>query len=82
MAEVLSVRINSPERLLWEGEAIWVSSNNSQGPFDILPFHTNFVTILEGEKITINTGSEIKEYTFAHTVIYVHANKVFIYTNI
>jgi F0F1-type ATP synthase epsilon subunit len=82
MAELLSVRINSPERLLWEGQAIWVSSKNSQGPFDILPFHTNFVTILEGEKITINTGKEIKEYTFQRSVLYVHSNKVFIYTNI
>ncbi len=82
MSEMLKVRINSPDRFLWEGEALSVSSRNSQGPFDILPLHTNFVTILENEKIVINTGKEKVEYTFARSVIYVHANSVYIYTNI
>jgi F0F1-type ATP synthase epsilon subunit len=82
MADLLTVRINSPERLLWEGKAVSVSSKNTQGPFDILPLHTNFVTILENEKIRINTGSEIKEYSFPRSVMYVHSNSVFIYTNI
>lgn len=82
MAEMLKVRINSPERLLWEGEALWVSSKNSQGPFDILPFHTNFVTILENETIRINSGDKVTEYKFSRSVIYVHSNNVYIYTNI
>jgi len=82
MPDLLSVRVNSPERVLWEGTALSVSSKNAQGPFDILPLHTNFVSIIENEKIKINTGSEIKEYTFPHSVIYVHSNHVYIYTNI
>jgi F0F1-type ATP synthase epsilon subunit len=82
MSEMLTVRINSPDKLLWEGKAVSVSSKNTQGPFDILPFHTNFVSILENEKIRINTGKEVVEYTFPRSVIYVHANAVYIYTNI
>jgi F0F1-type ATP synthase epsilon subunit len=82
MTDKLMVKINSPEKVLWEGEAEWVSSVNSQGPFDILPFHTNFVTIIEDQKIRINTGKEITEYTFTHSVIYAHSNHVYIYTNI
>lgn len=82
MADSLSVRVNSPDRVLWEGTAVSVSSKNSQGPFDILPFHANFVSIIENEKIKIDTGSEIKEYTFPHSVIYVHSNHVYVYTNI
>ena len=82
MADLLQVRINSPEALLWQGEAVSVSSKNSQGPFDVLPFHTNFVSVIENEPIKINTGHEIKEYKFTFSVMYVHANAVFIYTNI
>ena len=82
MADKLKVKINSPAKILWEGEAEWVSSINSQGPFDILPLHTNFVTIIENQKIRINTGKEVTEYTFPHSVIYAHSNHVFIYTNI
>ena len=82
MTDQLHVRINSPEKIIWEADAAWVSSKNEQGPFDILPFHANFVTILENSLIRINTGTEIKEFTFPHSVVYVHANKVYIYTNI
>ena len=82
MADLLKVRINSPEALIWEGEALSVSSKNSQGTFDVLPFHTNFVSIIENEPIKINTGHDIKEYKFSFSVMYVHSNTVFIYTNL
>lgn len=82
MADTLHVRINSPQELLWEGEAEWVSSENSQGPFDILPFHANFISIIENKAIKIKTRQRAIEYTFPHSVIYAHSNKVFIYTNI
>ncbi len=82
MADTLRVRINSPEALIWEGDAIWVSSINSQGPFDILPFHTNFISIIENKPIRVNSGGQVKEYTFERSVIYVHSNKVYIYTHI
>jgi len=82
MADLLTVRVNSPEKVLWEGTAVWVSSKNAQGPFDILPMHANFLSILENELIRINTGTEIKEYSFLYSVIYVHSNHVYIYTHI
>ena len=82
MADTLKVRINSPEALLWEGDAVWVSSINTQGPFDILPFHANFISIVENHPIRVNTGAEIKEFTFERSVIYVHSNSVKIYTHI
>lgn len=80
--ELLHVRINTPEKLLWEGEARSVSSKNADGPFDILPMHANFITIVENEKILVRTPTEIKDFSFAHSVIYTHANSVYVYTNI
>ncbi|OGG11420.1 hypothetical protein A2Z00_05545 [Candidatus Gottesmanbacteria bacterium RBG_13_45_10] len=82
MAGKLHVRINTPEKMLWEGDADSVSSINTQGPFDILPLHTNFVSIVENHPIKIRIGREEKEYTFPHSLIYAHLNKVFVYTNI
>ncbi len=80
--ELLHVRINTPEKLLWEGDARSVSSKNVDGPFDILPMHANFITIVENEKIFVRTASETKDFSFPHSVIYAHANAVNIYTNI
>ena len=78
----LQVRINSPEKLLWEGEAEWVSSVNVRGPFDILPLHANFISIIHDKSIKIKTDAGIKEYSFANSVIYANKNRVLIYTNI
>lgn len=79
---VLSVRISSPDQIIWEGEAYSVSSVNSQGPFDILPYHINFITIIENQPIKIHTSSKWEEFLYANAIIYNRNNKVLIYTNI
>jgi F-type H+-transporting ATPase subunit epsilon len=83
MIQQLSVRITSPDHVIWEGNAKSVSSKNSDGPFDILPEHANFVTVIEQNPITIRT-TEKKPliYTFGQSVIYAHDNTVNIYTTI
>ncbi len=82
MADLIHVRINSPEKIIWEGEAEWVSSENTEGPFDILPMHTNFITIIEKKDIRVKSAKEVQTYKYDRTVLYAHSNKVFIYTNI
>jgi len=78
----LHVRINSPEKIIWEGQAESVSSTNSHGPFDILQLHANFITIIENKLIIIKTSKESHEFTFPKAVMYTHKNEVLIYTNI
>jgi F0F1-type ATP synthase epsilon subunit len=82
MTDNLKVKINSPENIIWQGEAKWVSSINTNGPFDILPFHANFITVVENKTIKINTGEKIEEYKYPRAVIYTHKNQVWIYVNI
>ena len=45
--KTLHVRITQATDVLWEGEALSVSSENVDGPFDVLPLHANFVTLLK-----------------------------------
>lgn len=78
----LYVSIKSVDKAIWEGEAEWVSSENSHGPFDILPMHANFISIVEGKPIRIKTTQKVEEFSFEHSIIYAHENKVSIYTNL
>lgn len=78
--QLITVEINSPEKFIWEGKAVSISSVNSSGPFDILPMHANFITILENQPIKINTGNKIEEFTFTNAILYASKNKVLIYT--
>ena len=42
-----TVTITSPDERLWEGQAHSITTENSKGPFDILPGHPNFITMIK-----------------------------------
>lgn len=82
MQEKLFVSISSPEKILWEGEAESVSSENSKGAFDILSGHSNFVTIIEKKPLVVRRLDGDREFEFSTAIIYVHQNHITIYTDI
>jgi len=49
----LTVKILSPTQTLYDGEAYSVSSVNSLGKFDILPYHANFITLVQKNSIIL-----------------------------
>lgn len=79
----LHVKIISPQQLLLDTEAQAVSSKNLQGPFDILPQHANFMTMVENSPITVKIPNQ-KPVTFKFplAIMLVVENKVSIYTYI
>lgn len=81
--DLLQVRIVSPRGELFNGPALSVSSKNSTGNFDILPFHANFITLIKQVAIKIKS-LEKKEITFdlPLAIIYTTNNQVNIYTDI
>ena len=82
-AETLTVTITSPDEQIWQGTAMSVSSENSDGPFDILPQHANFVTMVREKSITVRTVSEgEKVFSYKNAVMSVSQNKVNIYYDI
>lgn len=79
----LHVRIISPQQLLLSTEASSVSSKNSQGNFDILAQHANFITLVENAPITIRANNQKPlVYKFPLAIILTKENKVDIYTYI
>lgn len=49
----LTVKILSPKGVVSQGKAAMVSSVNSQGPFDLLPGHARFITLINDNSIAI-----------------------------
>lgn len=81
--DLLSVLVASPEEIIWEGQAKAVSSINIEGPFDILPFHATFVTIVDGNSVKVLTESgKTREFKFDRCVIFNRNNKVSVYTQV
>lgn len=80
----LRIQISTPaEGTLWRGEGTSLSSENSQGPFDILWGHANFITIIHEKPIVIRQDKNvIKKLTPQTAVIYVKGSEVKVYTEI
>lgn len=79
----LKVKILTPEEVLWEGYARSVSSENEVGPFDILPGHANFFSLVENHPLIIHKEGEDEEFNFEDPIlIHVEDDEVSIYANV
>jgi F0F1-type ATP synthase epsilon subunit len=80
---ILNVRILSPRQLIFEGQALSVSSKNSVGDFDILPYHANFISLIENNVIRIRRiDRQITTFAVPFAILYQSNNNVNIYTDI
>ncbi|MDO8515556.1 MAG: hypothetical protein Q7S14_03585 [bacterium] len=79
----LKISIKSPEKEIFSGTAISVSSKNSTGKFDVLPGHANLITVIENNPIVIRQKNGThQDFTFDLAIMYVASNQINIYTNI
>lgn len=77
---ILDVKIMTPKEVIYQGQALAVSSQNSQGKFDILPLHTNFITYIEKFPITIlKIDKTPVVFNFSQAIIHYSENQVAIY---
>lgn len=60
--KLLTVTVKSPKREEFKGQAHSITSLNAKGKFDILPYHTNFITLIK-EYVIIREANN-KEITF------------------
>lgn len=58
--QTLSVTVKSPEKTIFQGNAVAVSSVSTTGPFDILPYHANLIAIIK-DSVTIFETQEKKQ---------------------
>ncbi len=79
---LLTVTIKSRKENLFEGRAFSITSQNDRGFFDILPFHTNFVTLVR-DFVVIDKGlATEKSIQLDKGIVTVVSNVVRVYVGI
>lgn len=86
-APPLKVLLRNREETLYEGPARSVSSVNVLGPFDVLPGHTNFVSLIKSQVIIrlrrlAEGGEERRAEIEGPAVLLVYRNQVKIFLGI
>lgn len=81
-AERLNVIARAPFTVYYEGEADAVSAVNQVGPFDVLPGHADFFSVLEPSQVVIDTGSgEPITFDINAGIITARSNEVHLFVN-
>ena len=76
------IKIFSPYQTYYEGEASSLSATNRTGPFDILPGHINFFSLLTGGTVVLNTGFQRLEFAIARGILRVSRDEVTLFADV
>lgn len=76
------VKIFSPYQTYYQGEATSLTAANRTGPFDVLPGHINFFSLLSGGTVVVNTGYQRLEFNIARGILRVNLNEVTLFADV
>lgn len=78
----LSLIVRDRAGVIFEGEVDAVSSYNESGPFDVLPLHINFISLIK-KMLSIHRKEKVlQQVRVGSGVLAVHENKVEVYLGI
>lgn len=81
-AKRFKIKIFSPYQTYYEGEAVSISATNRTGPFDVLPGHINFFSLLTGGTVVLNTGYQRLEFQIGRGIIRVNHDNVTLFADV
>lgn len=78
----MHVKVHAPYKVYFDGPALSISAANQTGPFDILPGHHNFMTLLTPCVVVVRTDREEEKIQIQRGVMHVKANQVIIFLDV
>lgn len=78
----MHVRIHAPYKVYYDGPAQSITAGNDTGPFDILPRHHNFMTLLSACDIIVRHGEEQEKISIQRGVMHVKADEVIVFLDV
>lgn len=80
--QLIQVLIRSREGVEFDSQVRAITAVNARGMFDVLPVHTNFVTVLRQKLVLHLTDGAKKEFNIDSAVLRVLTGKVEVYLGI
>lgn len=81
-APTMHLKVYSPYKVYFDGEALSISSVSATGPFDILPRHHNFITLLEPCDTVVRTASGEQIIRIGGGLMHVKSDDVIIFLDV
>lgn len=78
----MHVKVHSPFHVYFDEQAYSISGVNGTGPFDILPHHHNFITLLDPCDLDIRAPLGDKRIRISGGVMHVKADNVIVFLDV
>ncbi len=78
----MNVIVHSPFKNYFDGQAFSISAENLVGPFDILPGHHNFMTLLSACEMIIRSKSGDQTINISGGIMHVKSDRVVVFLDI
>lgn len=78
----MHVKVYSPFKTYYDDQAESISAVNGTGPFDILPQHHNFMTLLDPCDVIVRANKEERKIRISKAVMHVKANQVIVFLDV
>jgi F0F1-type ATP synthase epsilon subunit len=78
----LSIKVLSSTKKLFDGRANAISSFNKVGPFDVLPMHENFISLIKDKVVILKSDGQKQEIPFERGLMEVSDNAVNVFVGI
>ena len=79
----MRVKVRSPFRDYYDDQAFSVTAENATGPFDILPKHHNFISLLSPCELTIRSVDEgDQRIRISGGIMHVKADQVIVFLDV
>jgi len=81
----MHIKVHSPFKTYFDEDGYSISGENPTGPFDILPHHHNFMTLLGACELVIrpvNTPPEEQRIRISGGLMHVKADKITVFLDI
>jgi hypothetical protein len=79
---LMKVKIYSPSKVYFEGDAKSISAASETGPFDILPKHHNFITLLVACNLVVRSPSGDQTIQIANGLMHVKADQITVFLDV
>lgn len=78
----LHVKVHSPFKTYYDDYAESISAENNTGPFDVLPKHHNFITLLNTCDLVIRKAENEQHIRITRGIMHVKADSVNVFLDV
>lgn len=79
---MMHIRISSPFTNFFDEDAYSISAQNETGPFDILPRHHNFITLLDACEIIVRGERGETKIQISGGLMHIKADQAIVFLNV